>query len=92
MIQKTKELAEAMVPGSRVVYGDTDSVMVIFDVGEDRRHDLRAHFDVAQRVADEISKTFADPVELEFEKCYYPYLLFSKKRYAGESKYFLRTG
>jgi len=84
MIQQTKELAEKLVPGSRVIYGDTDSVMVIFEVGEGRRHDLHAHFEVASRVAAEISATFKHPNELEFEKCYYPYLLFSKKRYAGE--------
>lgn len=61
-----------------------DSVMVIFNVGEARRHDLQAHFEVAGRIAAEISATFKRPNELEFEKCYYPYLLFSKKRYAGE--------
>ncbi len=58
--------------------------MVIFDVGEDKRHDMHAHFAMAARVAEAISKTFRPPNELEFEKCYYPYLLFSKKRYAGE--------
>ncbi len=84
MIQQTKELAESLAPGSRVIYGDTDSVMVIFNVGEERRHDMSAHFEVASRVAAEISATFKRPNELEFEKCYYPYLLFNKKRYAGE--------
>lgn len=83
MIQETKRLVESMVPGSRVIYGDTDSAMVIFQVAEDKRHDLRAHFEVAERVAAAISATFKKPNELEFEKCYYPYLLFSKKRYAG---------
>ena len=83
MIQQTKHLAETLVPGSRVIYGDTDSVMVIFDVGDDKRHDMHAHFEVAARVAAQISATFKAPNELEFEKCYYPYLLFSKKRYAG---------
>lgn len=58
--------------------------MVIFDVGPERRFELAAHFEVAQRVANDISKTFKAPIELEFEKCYYPYLLFSKKRYSGE--------
>lgn len=85
MIQQTRDLAEKLVPGSRVIYGDTDSVMVIFNVGEDRKHDMHAHFETAARVAAEISATFKAPNELEFEKCYYPYLLFSKKRYAGES-------
>jgi hypothetical protein len=84
MIQQTKDLVERMVPGSRVIYGDTDSVMVIFELGEARRHDMQAHFDVATRVAADISKTFRPPNELEFEKTYFPYMLFSKKRYAGE--------
>ena len=67
----------------RLVAHNTDSVMCILNVGSDKRHDLAAHFDVASRLATDISKTFPPPVELEFEKCYYPYLLFSKKRYAG---------
>lgn len=112
MIQKTKMLVEQLIPGSRVVYGDTgagararacacacagagmqvptiieivhaDSVMCILNLGEDKRHDLHAHFTVAEKLAADISETFAKPVELEFEKAYYPYLLFSKKRYAG---------
>ena len=69
--------------GTLVVH-NTDSVMVKFNVGEDRRYDMHAHFEVATRVAAEISRTFKPPNELEMEKTYFPYLLFSKKRYAGE--------
>lgn len=61
----------------------TDSVMVILNAGEDKRHDLHAHFELAERVANQITTTFKPPNVLEFEKCYYPYLLFSKKRYSG---------
>ena len=68
----------------RLVVHNTDSVMVIFKVDEGRRHDMGAHFEVATRVAAQVSATFKPPNELEHEKCYYPYLLFSKKRYAGE--------
>lgn len=57
--------------------------MCILNLGEAKRHDMAAHFEAAARLADDISKTFPSPVELEFEKCYYPYMLFSKKRYAG---------
>lgn len=57
--------------------------MVKFHVPPDHRHDLAYHFQVATRVAHEISATFPPPIELEFEKCYYPYLLFAKKRYSG---------
>ena len=91
MILKTKQLAETLVPGSRVVYGDTDSVMVILNLGEDKRHDMHAHFKAAEDLAAKISATFKAPNELEMEKCYYPYLLFSKKRYAGASA-MVRTG
>ena len=69
-------------PGLLVVH-NTDSVMVKFKVPDELRHDMKTHFELAERVAAEISKTFPGCVELEFEKCYYPYLLFSKKRYAG---------
>lgn len=79
MIAKTAELAAAMVPGSEVVYGDTDSVMVKFNVA----HDLDTQFKVASDVARRISETFKAPHELEMEKIYLPYVLYSKKRYAA---------
>lgn len=83
MIAKTKALVEEMMPGSRVVYGDTDSVMCILNLGEDKRLDLAAHFEAAAKLADAITKTFPPPMELEHEKCYTSYCLYSKKRYAG---------
>ena len=67
----------------RLVVHNTDSVMCILNLGEDKRHDMAAHFSAAAQLAAKISDTFPKPVELEFEKTYYPYLLFSKKRYAG---------
>lgn len=45
---------------------------------------MRAHFAKAAEVAAAISDAFARPIELEFEKCYSPFLLYSKKRYAGQ--------
>lgn len=67
----------------RLVVHNTDSVMCILNLGKENRHNMQAHFKAAQELSDTISQTFPRPVELEFEKCYYPYLLFSKKRYAG---------
>ena len=67
----------------RLVVHNTDSIMCLFKVDEDKRHDMAEHFKVAQRVADAISATFPEVIELEFEKAYWPYLLLSKKRYAG---------
>lgn len=85
MIKMTKEYVETTYPGSKVVYGDTDSVMVLLDMGASR-HDLRAHHEAATRIADEVTALLKPPNQLEFEKMYYPYLLFNKKRYAGEEK------
>lgn len=79
MIAKTAELAAALVPGSEVIYGDTDSVMVKFNAA----HDLDTQFKVASDVAKRISDTFKPPHELEMEKIYLPYVLYSKKRYAA---------
>ena len=61
-----------------VVYGDTDSVMVKFGVEK-----IEEAMEYGKEAAKEITKHFKPPIKLEFEKCYYPYLLISKKRYAG---------
>lgn len=84
MIEQTARMVRELVPGSRVVYGDTDSVMVVLELGPEHRLDMAAHFEAAAAAATAITKTFPAPIELEFEKCYHPYLLFSKKRYSGE--------
>ena len=38
---------------------------------------------LGEEAAELVSKEFPKPVKLEFEKVYCPYLLMSKKRYAG---------
>ena len=84
MIDHTKTLVEEWYPGSRVIYGDTDSVMVIFNTeGRQGQAMLERSFELGKEAADRITETFKRPIELEFEKCYWPYLLFSKKRYCG---------
>lgn len=63
---------------SVVIYGDTDSVMVKFGY-----EDLSKCMDLGKEAADLVSDIFPNPIKLEFEKVYYPYLLINKKRYAG---------
>lgn len=79
MIEFTKSTVESLYPGASVVYGDTDSVMVKFGDGLT----LERAMQTGSEAAAELSKRFPKPVKLEFEKVYYPYLLISKKRYAG---------
>ncbi|PSC71316.1 DNA polymerase delta catalytic subunit [Micractinium conductrix] len=61
-----------------VIYGDTDSVMINFGV-----EDNATAMQLGLEAAEEVSKAFIKPIKLEFEKIYNPYLLISKKRYAG---------
>lgn len=69
-------------PGLLVVH-NTDSVLCILNCGDDKRQDLHTHFQKATEMAEQISKRFLPPHELEMEKAYFPYLLVTKKRYAG---------
>jgi len=79
MIHNTKDAVERMYPGSDVVYGDTDSVMVNFGV-KTVKEAMALGLEAAEKVTNEL---FVKPIALEFEKVYYPYLLMNKKRYAG---------
>jgi DNA polymerase delta subunit 1 len=85
MIEKTKQLVESKFTiangyahDCKVIYGDTDSVMVKFGV-----NNLEDAMKLGKEAAEFVSETFVKPIKLEFEKCYFPYLLIQKKRYAG---------
>ena len=58
-----------------VKFGETDMQKVM---------DMGLLFLIKGREAAEyVTKHFINPINLEFEKVYYPYLLINKKRYAG---------
>ncbi|CAI8054471.1 DNA polymerase delta catalytic subunit [Geodia barretti] len=85
MIDQSKNLVErkyCVANGypfdAKVIYGDTDSVMVRFGVGT-----VAESMELGREAAEMISATFPHPIKLEFEKVYFPYLLINKKRYAG---------
>ena len=85
MIVKTKEVVEQRYTiangyshDAQVIYGDTDSVMVKFGPKE-----VEQTMELGRDAASFVSKAFPNPIKLEFEKVYFPYLLINKKRYAG---------
>ncbi|ESK97702.1 dna polymerase delta catalytic subunit [Moniliophthora roreri MCA 2997] len=85
MIEKTKQEVEAEYSianghayDATVIYGDTDSVMIRFGP-----KDLKSVMALGSQAADFVTAKFVKPIKLEFEKVYFPYLLISKKRYAG---------
>ncbi len=45
--------------------------------------DLKRVMELGAEAAELVTAKFVKPIKLEFEKVYFPYLLISKKRYAG---------
>ena len=85
MIEETKNYVEANFPGANVRYGDTDSVMVEFDTrGRKGQDAIDYSWELGERAAAECTKLFKAPNDLELEKVYCPYFLYSKKRYAAK--------
>jgi len=85
MIEETKNYVEANFPGAHVRYGDTDSVMVEFDVqGRKGQEAIDYSWVLGEQAAEQCTKLFKAPNDLELEKVYCPYFLYSKKRYAAK--------
>ena len=85
MIEETKNYVEANFPGANVRYGDTDSVMVEFDVeGRTGQEAIDYSWQQGLLAAEQCTKLFKAPNDLELEKVYCPYFLYSKKRYAAK--------
>lgn len=82
---------------AEVIYGDTDSVMVKFGPSDLKTVMELGMFlvstlttilltlrgDAGAQAAAFVTAKFIKPINLEFEKVYFPYLLINKKRYAG---------
>ena len=86
MIEQTKTwvetnctIANGYPNDAEVVYGDTDSVMIKYNV-----QTVAEAMALGQKDAELITRDlFISPIKLEFEKVFMPYLLLAKKRYAG---------
>jgi len=81
MIQACKEYVEAEYD-CKVVYGDTDSIYVKFFTKYTGQEHMNEVFRLSEVASEGCSKLFKKPVEMEFEKVMWPFILFSKKRYA----------
>jgi DNA polymerase elongation subunit (family B) len=74
----------AVAPGELVVH-NTDSVMVEFDMqGRTGEEALEYSWKLGEQAAEECNSLFKKPKNLELEKVYWPYILYSKKRYAAK--------
>ena len=73
-----------------VVYGDTDSLFVEInprnpETGErlHGREAIQATIDITTEAGELITKALKRPHDFEFDKAFYPFIIFSKKRYVG---------
>ena len=68
-----------------LIVKNTDSVMVEFDVqGRKGQEAIDYSWEQGEQAAEQCTKLFKAPNDLELEKVYCPYVLYSKKRYAAK--------
>jgi len=99
-IYRAKDYCLKNNPGCEVVYGDTDSVFVklnlVYEDGTYPQTDLdkvQRSIDIGLELQQKLKddKYFTPPHDLEYEKVFYPLMLITKKRYAGEKYEFDAT-
>lgn len=73
-----KRIAETEY-GAEVVYGDTDSIFIKFPT-KDLAESIRLGLDAGKRITSVIDRR---PYKIAYEKTFYPFILFCRKRYVG---------
>ena len=88
-IMHAKQFVLDNFPNSEIVYGDTDSVFIKFEL---RRPDgtkpegqeaIQMAIDIGLEAEEKIQPHLPKPHVLEYEKVFYPFILITKKRYIG---------
>jgi DNA polymerase elongation subunit (family B) len=65
--------------GAEVIYGDTDSIFIRFPT-RDLAESIRLGIDAGKRITSAIDRR---PYKIAYEKTFYPFILFCRKRYVG---------
>ena len=65
--------------GAEVIYGDTDSIFIRFPT-RDLAESIRLGIDAGKRITAAIARR---PYKIAYEKTFYPFILFCRKRYVG---------
>jgi DNA polymerase delta subunit 1 len=69
----------------QMIVKNTDSVMVEFDVqGRKGQEAIDYSWQLGEQASEQCSKLFKAPNDLELEKVFCPWIIYSKKRYAGK--------
>jgi DNA polymerase delta subunit 1 len=76
-IYDAKKIVESEF-GGEVIYGDTDSIFIKFAT-----RDLAESIELGKKAAERITASGRKAHKIEYEKTFYPFILFCRKRYAG---------
>jgi DNA polymerase elongation subunit (family B) len=77
-IQDAKRIVETEF-GGQVIYGDTDSIFIKFET-KSLPESIKLGQQAAERITSWINRK---PYKIEYEKTFYPFILFCRKRYVG---------
>ena len=97
LLYLAKEKVEEHFDGADVVYGDTDSIFINFNPKDSNgkiiknKDGLIKSIEMGVQAQEYIQPFLKPPHKLEYEKTFWPFILFSKKRYIG-NKYEFKTG
>lgn len=65
--------------GAQVVYGDTDSIFVMFPT-KSLTESIRLGLEAGKKITQQIGRA---PYKIAYEKTFHPFILFCRKRYVG---------
>ena len=97
LLHTAKDKTREYFPDAEIVYGDTDSVFINFNPKDSsgnklkNREALKKSIKMGLEVETYIQQFLKPPHKLEYEKTFWPFILFSKKRYIG-NKYEFKIG
>ena len=96
MVTYARDYTLEKYQGSKLVYGDTDSVFINFteyirntyaknykNNQIDDREMMRLTIEVGKEAGAYVTTKLKKPQDLEYEKVFWPFMIFSKKRYVG---------
>jgi len=89
LLTLARDFVESNFEGAKVIYGDTDSIFIKFKLLDDLGNPLsgipalKKSIELGIEADKVIQKYLKPPHILEYEKTFYPFILFTKKRYVG---------
>ena len=89
LLYLAKDKVMEHIPGTEIVYGDTDSIFVNFNPKDDNgvkligKEALKKSIELGVQFEKAFIQYLKPPHNLEYEKTFWPFILLSKKRYVG---------